>query len=100
MQPELIRQHIEDLPVNLSKKHSWIAKISASLTGLLALVCLSVGPAVAGGPPVPAGGNKPTGGNPAGNINLIQHVIYIVKENRSFDHMFGLFPGANGVNMA
>jgi len=26
----------------------------------------------------------------------IQHVVFIVKENRSFDHMFGQFPGANG----
>ncbi len=26
----------------------------------------------------------------------IQHVIIIIKENRSFDHMFGTFPGANG----
>jgi len=27
----------------------------------------------------------------------IQHVVYIMKENRSFDHYFGQFPGANGV---
>jgi phospholipase C len=27
----------------------------------------------------------------------IKHVVFIVKENRSFDNMFGLFPGANGV---
>ena len=26
----------------------------------------------------------------------IAHVVIIVKENRSFDHMFGTFPGANG----
>ncbi len=26
----------------------------------------------------------------------IQHVVIIIKENRSFDHMFGTFPGANG----
>jgi phospholipase C len=29
-------------------------------------------------------------------VNPIQHVIFIVKENRSFDHYFGQFPGANG----
>jgi phospholipase C len=28
----------------------------------------------------------------------IQHVVFIIKENRSFDHYFGLFPGADGVN--
>jgi phospholipase C len=26
----------------------------------------------------------------------IKHVVFIVKENRSFDHMFGRFPGADG----
>jgi phospholipase C len=26
----------------------------------------------------------------------IKHVIFLVKENRTFDQMFGLFPGANG----
>jgi phospholipase C len=32
---------------------------------------------------------------PAG-INLIQHVVFIIKENRSFDEYFGQFPGVNG----
>ena len=27
----------------------------------------------------------------------IKHVIFLIKENRSFDHLFGRFPGANGV---
>jgi len=27
----------------------------------------------------------------------IKHVVFIIKENRSFDHMFGRFPGTNGV---
>jgi phospholipase C len=26
----------------------------------------------------------------------IKHVVFIVKENRTFDHMFGTFPGADG----
>jgi phospholipase C len=26
----------------------------------------------------------------------IEHVIYLIKENRTFDHMFGRFPGADG----
>jgi phospholipase C len=29
----------------------------------------------------------------------IQHVIFIVQENRSFDHYFGTFPGADGIPM-
>ena len=32
----------------------------------------------------------------AAQTGSIQHVIFIIKENRSFDHMFGTFPGANG----
>lgn len=32
---------------------------------------------------------------PAG-MNVIQHVVFIVKENRSFDTYFGTFPGADG----
>jgi len=27
----------------------------------------------------------------------IKHVVFLIKENRSFDHMFGLFPGVNSV---
>src|SRR5687768_11888167 len=26
----------------------------------------------------------------------IDHVVFIVKENRTFDHLFGRFPGADG----
>jgi phospholipase C len=29
----------------------------------------------------------------------IKHVIFLIKENRTFDHMFGRFPGANGVTV-
>jgi phospholipase C len=29
----------------------------------------------------------------------IEHIIFIVKENRSFDHMFGRFPGADGATV-
>jgi len=27
----------------------------------------------------------------------IQHIVFIIKENRTFDHYFGTFPGADGV---
>ena len=30
----------------------------------------------------------------------IQHVVIIVKENRSFDNLFGRFPGADGATYA
>lgn len=99
MQLDMLQPHIEDLPVNLSKNQARISKPFQSLAASLTFVGLAVGAAFAGGPPAPEGGNQP-GGNPAGNINVIQHVIFIVKENRSFDHMFGLFPGANGASTA
>src|SRR3954454_17353460 len=30
-------------------------------------------------------------------LDKIQHAIVIYAENRSFDHLYGLFPGANGL---
>jgi phospholipase C len=30
------------------------------------------------------------------DMNKIQHIVFLVRENRSFDHYFGRFPGANG----
>jgi phospholipase C len=37
-------------------------------------------------------------GTPAttSDLSLIQHIVFIIKENRSFDNVFGTFPGANG----
>jgi phospholipase C len=37
---------------------------------------------------------------PAGvGIHAIRHVVVIMQENRSFDHYFGTFPGADGIPM-
>lgn len=36
----------------------------------------------------------------AQGMNQIQHIIFLVRENRSFDHYFGLFPGADGTSTA
>jgi phospholipase C len=38
----------------------------------------------------------PLTGTAINGINVIQHVVFIIKENRSFDNYFGTFPGANG----
>ncbi len=35
--------------------------------------------------------------DPALGINNLDHLIFIVQENRSFDHYFGTFPGADGI---
>jgi acid phosphatase len=34
---------------------------------------------------------------PAAALDKIQHVLVIYAENRSFDHLYGMFPGANGL---
>lgn len=33
---------------------------------------------------------------PVPGLNKIQHIVFIIKENRTFDNYFGTFPGANG----
>jgi len=48
------------------------------------------GPTGAGGPETPP---KLTG------FDNIEHLVFIVQENRSFDHYFGTFPGAEGIPM-
>jgi phospholipase C len=35
--------------------------------------------------------------DPAKGIRNLDHLVFIVQENRSFDHYFGTFPGANGI---
>lgn len=43
----------------------------------------------------PAGTQRKTARPPTG-IHKIKHVIVIMQENRSFDHYFGTYPGADG----
>src|SRR5262249_44150089 len=33
----------------------------------------------------------------SGGLAKLDHLIFIVQENRSFDHYFGTFPGADGI---
>jgi len=35
--------------------------------------------------------------NPPGGLERIETIVIIYAENRSFDHMYGLFPGAEGI---
>jgi phospholipase C len=46
------------------------------------------------------GGNSTTtattGGSPG--ITSIKHIVFLVRENRSFDNYFGLYPGADGAS--
>ena len=59
----------------------------AALLALLMLVSTSCGPGTQGDTGLPAGARK------------LQHLIFIIQENRSFDHYFGTFPGADGIPM-
>src|SRR5437870_678027 len=37
---------------------------------------------------------------PAGGLERIETIVVIYAENRSFDHLYGFFPGANGIAQA
>src|SRR5271165_1369829 len=43
--------------------------------------------------PVRKAASSPSG---AQDITVIKHIVFIIKENRSFDNYFGTYPGANG----
>ena len=62
----------------------------------LSLSVAAFGPALAGGSGTKAG----SPGNVASDLNLIDTVVVIYAENRSFDNLYGSFPGANGVSEA
>jgi phospholipase C len=36
---------------------------------------------------------------PAADISAIQHIVFLIKENRTFDNLYGTFPNANGATM-
>jgi acid phosphatase len=36
----------------------------------------------------------------ASGLNRIEHIVVIYAENRSFDNLYGLYPGASGINQA
>jgi phospholipase C len=67
--------------------------IVAAATPWIALGLLSLGASPAETPPLRLGPNVPAG------AEKLQHLIFIVQENRSFDHYFGTFPGADGIPM-
>ncbi|MBI2238911.1 MAG: hypothetical protein HYU54_10370, partial [Actinobacteria bacterium] len=63
--------------------------------GLVAAACVSAG--AEGDPTIPATSRPAKVDTEEFPTQWpIKHVVFIIKENRSFDHMFGLFPGANG----
>ena len=65
------------------------------------LVAILVVCGVAGGSLAPPFTTAPATAAPAGQPQSpIEHIVFVVKENRSFDHYFGRFPGVNGSTTA
>jgi phospholipase C len=83
-----------------------LAAIALAMTlTLAATACTSPGagprsatPSGSGTPP-PTDDPTPTPTPRLKGFENIQHVVFIVQENRSFDHYFGTFPGADGIPM-
>ena len=85
-------------------KRRLIGLVAASCVVALAVACTQ-----ASGPSATPTTTSPTGDpsstsptadgsiDPALGIDNIDHVIVVVQENRSFDHYFGTFPGADGL---
>jgi phospholipase C len=72
----------------------FVAALSLLVAGLLSPVAATAGKGDGSGG---TGGHDARAIDPAAGIQNIDHVIFIVQENRSFDHYFGTFPGANGI---
>jgi phospholipase C len=62
---------------------------------LLAVALLAIAATALLGKPDPA----PAGPAAVDPIHKIEHIVMIMQENRSFDHYFGTFPGADGIPM-
>ncbi len=61
----------------------------------------------AAGSPSGLGNTSPGATHPIGvdpsqirTVTPIKHVVFVIKENRSFDNLFGRFPGADGARVA
>ncbi len=77
--------------------------LAAATLGLVAAACTggdsssftsrSGGSTAASSAPASSGSPRPA----LKGFDNIQHLIFIVQENRSFDHYFGTFPGADGI---
>ena len=78
--------------------------IAFALAAMLAAACTSASGLTG---PTPSGTAGPSGTpSPGPNLSQLEqakehlkHLVFIVQENRSFDHYFGTFPGAEGIPM-
>ena len=74
------------------------SRLSAALAVIAVIAVGCTGAAVVSSP-VPAGSRQDQTAPDAGPVTTtpIKHVIYLIKENHTFDNLFGRFPGADGV---
>jgi phospholipase C len=81
-------------------------RLRASLLALATVAAAACSPS--GAPPSPtdsapssassgAVASSSTAQPPPPGLETLDHLIFIVQENRSFDHYFGTFPGADGI---
>jgi phospholipase C len=74
----------------------------ATVLGVVAAACVGAGTTVNSGIVVgehaaAAGTGAPSAGRGTPGLEKLDHLIFVVQENRSFDHYFGTFPGADGI---
>ena len=70
--------------------------IAATTICALGLSVAALGPAIAGD----SATKMESKGKTTGDLKLIDTVVVIYAENRSFDNLYGGFPGANGLSKA
>ena len=70
--------------------------LSVRLALIASLALIGAAASSSGAQPAPTAGGRTGALNGASKI---QHVIVIMQENRSFDHYFGTYPGADGIPM-
>ncbi|HET9724781.1 MAG TPA: alkaline phosphatase family protein [Actinomycetota bacterium] len=80
-----------------------VLRFAASLFALTALVAVACGDDLPQWDPVPpleyGTAPEPFDASSVDTATPIKHVVFVIKENRTFDNMYGLFPGANGVSV-
>jgi phospholipase C len=76
---------------------------TTTLAGLCAVMLAVAAVSIPGCDDPPTGdaeaGADPPAGGPPDTAGKIKHVVLIMQENRSFDHYFGMFPGADGFTL-
>ncbi len=76
-----------------------LARAASALLGTVLLTATCQGPPRARETPdlLPPGRPERTDGSAFETRWPIKHVVYVIKENRTTDHLFGRFPGVDGV---